>query len=68
MEEWPFDRPELIMITGDMVDESFIDFVNVTLSEYVGKVIHILSSNATVVAAKGAAEIMRRTLERKDLD
>lgn len=60
-----FNRPETIMVTGDATDGYFIHFLETTLYDYLGTILPILSSDATVVAAKGAAEIMRRSkLER----
>lgn len=56
-----FARPEVVMITGDMAYGYFMEFLKETLSDYLGKLPPILSSNATVVAARGAAEIMRRS-------
>lgn len=56
-----FNRPETIMVSGDMADGHFIHFLETTLFDYLGENLPILSSDATVVAAKGAAEIMRRS-------
>jgi hypothetical protein len=62
MDKYPgFARPETVMITGDMAYGYFMQFLKETLSDYLGKIPPILSSDATVVAARGAAEIMRRS-------
>lgn len=62
MDKYPaFTRPETILLTGDMAYGHFMDFLKETLSDYLGKIPHILSSDATAVAARGAAEVMRRT-------
>jgi hypothetical protein len=62
MNKYPgFDKPKLVMITGDMAYGYFMGFLKETLFDYIGEVPPILSSDATVVAANGAAEIMRRT-------
>lgn len=61
MDKYPgFARPETVMITGDMAYGYFMEFLEVTLSDYLGKLPPILSTDATVIAARGAAEIMRR--------
>jgi hypothetical protein len=62
MDRFPgFAKPNIVMITGDMVHGYFMEFLKNTLSDYLGELPHILSADATVVAAMGAAEIMRRT-------
>ncbi len=62
MDKYPgFGRPETVMITGDMAYGYFMEFLKELLSDYLGKLPTILSSDATVVAAGGAAEIMRRS-------
>jgi hypothetical protein len=62
MNKYPgFARPETVMVTGDMAYGYFMEFLKETLSDYLGKLPPILSSDATVVAARGAAEIMYRS-------
>jgi len=62
MKEYPgFARPTTVMITGDMAFGSFMEFLKETLAEYLGQPPDILSSDATVIAAKGASELMRRS-------
>lgn len=61
MTEFPlFKKPEKILVTGDTVNEEFLSFLQKTMEEHVGKVLPILSEDAMVVSAKGAAEFMRR--------
>lgn len=61
MEEYPlFPKPKTIIFTGDIAHSDFMDFLAKTLRGYLGKLPPILSTNAKVVSAIGAAEFMRR--------
>ncbi|CZR66018.1 uncharacterized protein PAC_15918 [Phialocephala subalpina] len=61
MDEYPlFNRPKTIIVTGDMAHRLFMDFLVETLYDYLGELRPILSANAKVVSAMGAAEFMRR--------
>lgn len=61
MNEYPlFSKPNAIMVTGDMGHGLFMDFLIETLYEYLGEHVPVLSANAQVVSAMGAAELMRR--------
>jgi hypothetical protein len=60
MEEYTFAKPELIMITGESANEEFMEYLKKAMIGHMGKVPKIISDEPTVVAAKGAAEFMRR--------
>jgi hypothetical protein len=61
MDKYPlFTRPKTIIVTGDMAHRYFMDFLIETLYDYLGKLPPILSADAKVVSAMGAAEFMRR--------
>ncbi|PNY23692.1 Uncharacterized protein TCAP_06365 [Tolypocladium capitatum] len=55
-----FPKPDKIMITGDMAHENFMNFLEETITQYMGFVPPIISEEAQLAAAKGAAEFMRR--------
>ena len=57
----PFPSPQIILITGNRAHGEFMDFLNSTVTEYLGEILPVISGNAEVVAAMGAAEFMRRT-------
>jgi hypothetical protein len=57
-----FLKPQMIIVTGNITDGYFIDFLKGAISDYLGKLPDIISTDAKVVAAIGAAEIMRRDL------
>lgn len=62
MNKYPgFHKPKILIVTGDAVDEYFIRFLATTMYDFLGVELPILSSDATTVAAKGAAELMRRS-------
>lgn len=54
------EKPERIILTGDMVDDEFIHHLEEAMNDHLGRVPPIFSDNALVVAAKGAAEFRRR--------
>ncbi|RDL37428.1 Uncharacterized protein BP5553_04861 [Venustampulla echinocandica] len=61
MDKYPlFNRPKTIIVTGDVVYGNFMNFLKETLNDYLGKLPPILSADAKVVSAMGAAEFMRR--------
>lgn len=61
MLEFPgYAKPSRILITGDMTDGYFMEFLAKTMVKHIGWVPPIISKDAVVAAAKGAAEIMRR--------
>ncbi|EPE30831.1 hypothetical protein GLAREA_03798 [Glarea lozoyensis ATCC 20868] len=65
MEEYPlFTKPQLIIVTGIMTDGYLVDFLKSTMSDYLGKLPKLISTNTEVVAAMGAAEFMRRRLPK----
>jgi hypothetical protein len=55
-----FPRPEQILVTGDRAEGYFLRFLEEIMHEYLGHVPPILSTDATEVSARGAAEFMRR--------
>lgn len=55
---WQF--PQMVILTGDMVQGELIDVVQAVLYDRLKKTLPIYSDDATVVAAKGAAELKRR--------
>jgi hypothetical protein len=61
MVEFPgFPKPAKIMITGDMANGSFREFLEKTIKGHMGVLPPVLSDSSNVVAARGAAEFMRR--------
>lgn len=61
MIEHPFaTKPEVVIVTGDMVDDTFIRVLEDTLQGHLEKLPHIYSEGAATVASKGAAELKRR--------
>ncbi|KAK5655246.1 hypothetical protein OQA88_5813 [Cercophora sp. LCS_1] len=61
MEEYPyFPKPDLVMVTGDAVERAFLENLEAALLANMGRVPEILSDQPVVVAARGAAEFMRR--------
>jgi hypothetical protein len=55
-----FPKPTKILITGDKAYGYFMEFLEETIKDHIGSVPPIISEDAVVVAAKGAAEFMRR--------
>jgi hypothetical protein len=53
-------KPEMILLTGDMIDGDFIDVLKEAMKDYIGLVPPIFFDDPVVVAAKGAAELRRR--------
>jgi len=61
METPAMKKPEMIILTGDMVfDPDFRHVLKEAMSDYLGWVPRIFSEDAVVVAAKGVAELRRR--------
>jgi hypothetical protein len=60
METPAMKRPEMIILTGDMVfDADFRDVLEEAMRDYLGWAPPIFSEDAVVVAAKGVAELRR---------
>ena len=53
-------KPEMILLTGDMIDGDFIDVLQEAVKDYMGVVPPIFFNDPVVVAAKGAAELRQR--------
>jgi hypothetical protein len=53
-------KPEMILLTGDMIDSDFIDALQEAMKDYMGVVPPIYFDDPVVVAAKGAAELRMR--------
>jgi hypothetical protein len=61
MENYPgFSKPEVIMITGDAADAEFMENLEEAMMDHMGRMPEVISDESVVVAAKGAAEFMRR--------
>lgn len=55
-----FPKPDLVVVTGDAVERDFTEHLEAALLGNMGRIPEILSGEPVVVAAKGAAEFMRR--------
>ena len=53
-------KPKRIIVSGDMVEGEFMEFLKKTMEDHIGTVPPIFSDLAVVAAAQSAAEIMRR--------
>jgi hypothetical protein len=61
MVENPYaQKPGFVIVTGDMVDDTFIGVLKDTLQGHLGQAPRIYSEGAATVASKGAAELKRR--------
>ena len=61
METPAMKKPEMIILTGDMVfDADFRVVLEEAMRDYLGWVLPIFLEDAVVVAAKGVAELRRR--------
>ncbi|KAK5653809.1 hypothetical protein OQA88_7967 [Cercophora sp. LCS_1] len=59
--EYPsFEKPDLVLITGNAADGEFKHVLEEALMEDMGRVPPFIDRDPVVVAAKGAAEFMRR--------
>ena len=55
-----FPNPNLVIVTGDAVNEELLEHLHGALMGHMGSVPEVLSNGSVVAAAKGAAEFMRR--------
>jgi len=60
LREWGFMKPDVIMLSGDAVDQEFIKRLYEAMRGHLGEMPPCLVNDSLAVAARGCAELMRR--------